>query len=76
VPSAVKILDFQMLHYGLPQQDLQYFYNCSGLAPEIRAKFETLLREDYYEELFRVLNVIESPFTREEYTWDKFLMVR
>ncbi len=69
--AAVRLLDYQAVQSGSPLPDLHYFLG-SSVTPEVLSKREEILREVYYPELFRVLGLLGSPLTAEDYPFDAF----
>jgi hypothetical protein len=68
----IKLLDFQECRYGVVLTDLPYFLYTST-EKTVRSKHQEMLENDYYNELFRVLEILQSKLTKEEYPFDALL---
>ncbi|KAJ8879474.1 hypothetical protein PR048_020082 [Dryococelus australis] len=62
-PEEVCLIDLQLIRYGSPALDLQYFF-ATSLADNVREKYEDILLEEYHKALSATLrSVTLKPIT-------------
>jgi hypothetical protein len=69
-PTALKMVDFQVVRFGHPLSDVLYFLYTST-RPEIRARYMNVLLRHYYDTLTADLRLLGISLTY--YIWEDFL---